>query len=454
MEFRKVLALRGPNIWASFSVLEAWVDLGALKDSASDELPGFNERLMSWLPTLIEHRCSIGKRGGFCERLRRGTYQAHILEHVTLELESLAGTEVGFGRARETSEEGVYKVVIEYEDETLGRACLESARALCLAAVYNQAFDVAAEVTRLRDLARQGQLEPGLAAIIQAARKRKIPVRRLDSGSLLQLGHGCRQRRVLAGQTDATGALAESIAHDNELTRMLLRAAGVPAAEGRAVVDAADAGAAAEELGLPVIVRPRHGQDAQAVARNLATRDQVVASFEKAAGETSSILVERSAAGADWRLLVVGTRLVAGLRCEDNADVTDLVHPEVAARAIDAAVIVGLDVAGIDITATDIRRPLEEQGGVITALHARPDFARHLRPAAGTARPVGEALVAHLFPEGQTGRIPIVAVTGVNGKTTTTRLIAHIVARTSDKGSWNGEARGSDLPAGRGNCRA
>src|SRR6201984_1211010 len=142
MEIRKVLVLRGPNYWANFPVLEAWVDLGSLKDSPSDELPGFNERLMAWLPTMIEHRCSVGERGGFFERLRRGTYQAHILEHVALELQSLASTEVGFGRTRETSEEGVYKVVIEYEDETLGRACLESARALCLAAVHNQAFDV------------------------------------------------------------------------------------------------------------------------------------------------------------------------------------------------------------------------------------------------------------------------------------------------------------------------
>jgi cyanophycin synthetase len=142
MELRKVRALRGPNIWASFPVLEAWVDLGPLKDSPSDELPGFNERLTAWLPSMVEHRCSVGTRGGFFERLRRGTYQAHILEHVTLELQSLAGTEVGFGRTRETCEEGVYKVAIEYEDEDLGRACLESAHQVCLAAVYNRPCDV------------------------------------------------------------------------------------------------------------------------------------------------------------------------------------------------------------------------------------------------------------------------------------------------------------------------
>src|SRR5262245_2316353 len=155
MEFRKVQALRGPNIWASYPVLEAWVDLGALKDSPSDELLGFNERLMSWLPSLIEHRCSVGARGGFFERLRRGTYQAHILEHVALELQTLAGTEVGFGRTRETAEDGVYKVALEYEDEDLARACLDAARAVCLAAVYGHAIDLPSEVRKLQELARR-----------------------------------------------------------------------------------------------------------------------------------------------------------------------------------------------------------------------------------------------------------------------------------------------------------
>ncbi len=172
MEFRKILALRGPNYWANFPVLEAWVDLGALKDSPSDELPGFNDRLMSWLPTMIEHRCSIGERGGFFERLRRGTYQAHILEHVTLELQELIGMPVGFGRAREMSEDGVYKVVVEYEEEEVGRACLLAGRELCLAAVYDRPYDVKAEVERLRKLAQKVKLGPSTAAIVAAATAR------------------------------------------------------------------------------------------------------------------------------------------------------------------------------------------------------------------------------------------------------------------------------------------
>jgi cyanophycin synthetase len=371
MEFRKVQALRGPNIWANFPVLEAWLDLGPLKDSPSDELPGFNERLMAWLPTLVEHRCSVGTRGGFFERLRRGTWQAHILEHVALELQTLAGSEVGFGRTRETSEDGVYKVALEYEDEALGRASLEVGRRLCLAAVYDQPFDVEGEVRKLRELAERGRPEPGLAAVLEAARRRRIPVFRLGDGILLQLGHGARQRRLLGAQTDRGSALAESIASDAELTRDLLRSVGVP------------------------------------------------------------VPGDEPPAGAAWRLLVVGHRVVAALRRDPAGDVdaTDQVHPEVAARAVEAARMIGLDVAGVDITAASLGRPLEEQGGAVTGLVARPDLAPHLRPAAGPARPVGEALVGHLFPEGQTGRIPVAAITGVNGKTTTTRLLAHIVAR-------------------------
>jgi cyanophycin synthetase len=412
MEFRKVLALRGPNIWAHFPVLEAWIDLGPLKESASDELSGFNERLMRWLPTLIEHRCSVGTRGGFFERLRRGTYQAHILEHVALELQSLAGTEVGFGRTRETSEEGVYKVAVRYEVEELGRASLEAARRLCLAAVHDHPFDVEAELAGLRELARCTRPDGGTALVLQAARQRRLPVRQLTPEGLLRLGQGVKARRFLAGQTDATGALAESVAHDNELARFLLRGVGVPVPEGRPVGDAEDAWAAAEELGLPVTLRRRYGNDPAAVRRELRNRDEVLAAHEELGRDGYSLLLERWVPGQEWRLLVAGGRVVAG---QD-------VHPEVAARAVEAVGAVGLDVAGVDVSAADLARPLEEQGGVVTGLDPRPDLARHGLPAA-------EALLAQMFPAGQTGRIPVVAVTGVNGKTTTTRLIAHLVGR-------------------------
>src|SRR5262249_46768389 len=196
MEFRKVLALRGPNIWANFPVLEAWVDLAKYNDHSSDEVPGFNDRLMTWLPTLIEHRCSVGERGGFFQRLRRGTYPAHILEHVTLELQALAGSDVGYGKARETSEVGVYRVIVEFDEEDLARACLECARELFLAAFHDRPFDVQGEIAKLRELARSLLPDPSTAAILKAARKRRVPVRNFGRGAPLQLGYGAQQRRL------------------------------------------------------------------------------------------------------------------------------------------------------------------------------------------------------------------------------------------------------------------
>jgi cyanophycin synthetase len=326
MEFRKVLALRGPNYWANFPVLEVWVDLGELKDSSSDELPGFNERLMNWLPTMIEHRCSIGHRGGLFERLRRGTYQAHILEHVALELQSLAGCEAGFGRTRETAEEGVYKVAIEYAEESVARRALELARDCCLAAVFDRPFQVAAAVKELRVLAEQTRLGPSTGSIVRAAIARGIPARRLNTGSLVQLGYGSKQRRILASETDRTSAIGESIAQDKELTRTLLAAVGVPVPHGRPVESAEDALEAAADIGYPVVVKPQYGNQGRGVATNLKSKDEVLRAFEAARLEEETVMVEKFAPGDDYRLLVIGDRLVAAARREPAQVIGDGVH--------------------------------------------------------------------------------------------------------------------------------
>lgn len=508
MEFRKILALRGPNIWANFPVIEAWVDLGELKDRPSNSIPGFNDRLMTWLPTMIEHRCSVGERGGFFQRLRDGTYMAHILEHVTLELQTLAGVEVSYGRARETAEEGVFKVTFKYREETLARACLQAARELCLAAVHDQPFDPQATVGKLRELGERVLLGPSTNAIVQAARARNIPHFRLNTRSLVQFGYGAKQRRIQAAETDRTSAIGESIAQDKELTRMVLQAIGVPTPEGRPVSDAEDAWEAAEEIGVPVVVKPQDGNQGRGVATNLTTREQVLAAYEAASKQSDSILVEKYAPGQDYRLLVVGGKLVAAARRDSarvtgdgvhtirqlvdiantdprrgdhhakvlskiyldeialavlteqgltpdsvpaagqvalirrNAnlstggtatDVTDLVHASVAARAVDAAKAVGLDIAGVDIVAQNVSVPLEEQGGVILEVNAAPGLRMHLAPSAGLPRPAGEAIIDMMFEPGNDGRIPIVAVTGVNGKTTVTRFIAHILKGTGQR---------------------
>jgi len=505
MEFRKVSALRGPNVWANFPVLEVWVDIGDFEQRPSDVLPGFNERLMAWLPSMVEHRCSIGERGGFFERLRRGTWMAHILEHTTLELQTLAGTPVGFGRARETGEVGVYRVAIAYQEEQVARECLVVARQLLLAAVNDQVFDVTGEVQRLRSLAQDICLGPSTRGIVDAARARMIPARRLNDANLVQLGYGSQQRRIMAAETDGTGAIAQEIAQDKELTRALLKSVGVPAPEGRPVTSAEDAWIAATEIGGAVVVKPQDGNQGRGVATNLTSREQVMAAYEAAVRESSSVLVERYLPGNDYRVLVVGGKVVAAARREpahvigdglrtvaelikqvnsdprrgdDHAtslskirldavslavlaeqsltpesipatgqivlirrnanlstggtaiDVTDRVHPSVAARAVDAARVVGLDIAGVDVVACDISRPLEEQNGGIVEVNAAPGLRMHLQPSIGLPRPVGEAIVDMLFPNNGSGRIPIVAVTGVNGKTTTTRFIAHIVKGT------------------------
>ena len=507
MEFRKVLALRGPNVWANFPVLEAWVELGTYKDCSSDEQPGFNDRLTSWLPTMVEHRCSEGVRGGFFERLRRGTYPAHILEHITLEIMSLAGSEVGYGRTRSTSEDGVYKVAIEYEEEPFGRRALEVGRELFLAAIHDRPLDVSAEVAKLRDLLHEVRLGPSTGAIVKAAKERGIPVRRMNASSLVQLGWGVNQRRIQTAETDRTGAIAEGIAQDKELTRALLAPIGVPVPKGRSVASAEDAWVAAEDIGVPVVVKPQHGNQGRGVATNLHSRDQVVAAYASARAQSSdhSVIVEKFAPGDDYRVLVVGDKVVAasrrepahvvgdglnsvaGLLVAKNADprrgdghatslskikldeiavcvladqglepdsvpvegrkvlirrnanlstggtaedVTDRVHPEVAARCVEAARMVGLDIAGIDVVTRDIGRSLESQGGVIVEVNAGPGLRMHLEPSSGMPRSVGRDIIEMMFPEGHDGRVPVVAVTGTNGKTTVTRFIAHLLRST------------------------
>ncbi|WP_315385195.1 cyanophycin synthetase [Microvirgula aerodenitrificans] len=498
IEILRVISLRGPNMWTYRPVLEAWVDIGELEECPSNTLPGFYERLSSWLPSLIEHRCSYGERGGFLRRVEEGTWPGHILEHVTLELQNLAGMPGGFGKARETPIRGVYKVVVRAWHEDVTRAALYAARDLVMAAIEDRPFDVAAVVDTLRDLVDDHCLGPSTACIVDAADDRDIPYFRLNTGNLVQLGYGARQRRIWTAETDRTSAIAESISRDKDLTKTLLEACGVPVPEGRYVRSPEDAWEAAEEIGVPVVVKPYDGNHGRGVFTNLNTREEVEAAYKVAIDEGSGVIVERFVEGLEHRLLVVGGKLVAAARGEeawvvgngretvrelidsqlnsdprrgrtedhplntvrlDTAarldlkrqgfepdsvvpagvdvliqrngnvafDVTDIVHPEVAAAVSLAARTVGLDIAGVDLVTRDITRPLEEQRGAIVEVNAGPGLLMHLRPADGTPRPVGSAIAAHLFPEGEDGRIPIVGITGSNGKTVVARLVARLL---------------------------
>ncbi|MBV6273998.1 cyanophycin synthetase [Alcaligenaceae bacterium CGII-47] len=497
IEFLNILFLRGPNIWAYRSVIEAWVDIGQFEDYPSNKLPGFYERLSQCLPTLAAHRCSIGEYGGFLLRVREGTWIGHILEHVTLELQSLAGMPGGLGRARETPVLGVYKIIVRAWYEPVTRAALYAARDLVMAAVEDRPYDVQGAVAALRVLAEKLSLGPSTACIVDAADDRDIPAIRLSDANLVQLGYGANQRCIWTAETSRTSAIAESISRNKHLTKSLLQACGVPVPEGRMVESVEQAWEAAQDIGLPVVIKPSDGNHGRGVFTNLMTRAEIQTAYDIAVDEGSGVVVERFIQGDEHRLLVVGGRMVAAARGDaatvrgdgvstindlidqqlnsdprrgreegqplnpirlDSAallelqrqglsadsvpaaqaevliqrngnvsiDVTDAVHPSVAAAVALAARVVGLDIAGVDLVAQDISQPLYEQRGAVVEVNAGPGLLMHLNPASGTPRPVGQTIVNYLFPEGDSGRIPIVGISGSHGKTTVARLVARL----------------------------
>lgn len=493
--------LRGPNIWTYRPALEVWLDLGALEDYPSNRLPGLTERLTAWLPALLEHHCGVGERGGFLQRLQEGTWCGHILEHVVIELLNLAGMPTGFGQTRSTSQHGVYRMVFRARDEQVARVALAQGHRLLMAAINDQPFDVAAAVARVRTEVDERYLGPSTACIVTAATERGIPHIRLNDGNLVQLGYGARQRRIWTAESEFTSAIAEGIACDKDLTKSLLQSCGVPIPEGRVVHSPEEAWEAAQNIGLPVVVKPTDGNHGRGVTLDLRRREDIEAAFHVAEPEGSEVMVERYIPGSEHRLLVVGSKVVAAARGEVVSitgngtstvaelidaqlnsdprrgyeeeyplelidvysnravqlelqrqgldadavpaagrqvivqrngnvavDCTDEVHPEVAYTAALAAKVVGLDIAGIDLVAQDIARPLQEQGGAIVEVNAGPGLLMHLKPAVGAPQPVGQAIVEHLFPADDAhqpaGRIPVVGVAGSRN----TALIARLVA--------------------------
>jgi cyanophycin synthetase len=493
MEISRIRALRGPNLWSRRTSLEAIVSCTAAeRDIAA--LPKFESQLRARFPE-IKFLEPVGSDHPFSI--------AQALEAAALCLQAQAGCPVTFSRVVETVQPGTYQVVVEYTEEAVGRLALELAQTLCYAALEDRPFDLESALSRLRDLDEDIRLGPSTGAIVQAAVARGIPYRRLTEGSMVQFGWGSRQRRIQAAETSRTSAIAESIAQDKELTKMLLDAAGVPVPHGRSVEDAEDAWKAATEIGVPVVVKPRDGNQGKGVAVNIKTREEVLAAFDVACAISSDVIVERYLSGHDYRLLVVGDQLVAAarrappqvigdgehsigelieqvnrdprrsdghatsltkIRLDDIAratlakhgyatdsippkgepvvlrnnanlstggtatDVTEDVHPEMAARAVEAARMVGLDICGVDVVCESVLKPLEEQGGGIVEVNAAPGLRMHLQPSFGKGRPVGEAIISAMFQDGDDGRIPVVAVAGTNGKTTTVKLIAHLLA--------------------------
>jgi len=492
MEVSRVRALRGPNLWSHHTSVEAIVACTP-EEASIDALAGFESRLRVRFPQM-----GALQPYGHDDRVPL----AQVLELVARTLQAEAGCPVTFSRTTATLETGIYQVVVEYSEEDVGRLALDLAQQLIQSARDDTPFDLAAALKQLRDLDEDVRLGPSTGSIVQAAVARNIPFRRMTEGSMVMFGWGSRQRRIQAAEIDATGAIAESIAQDKELTKKLLDAAGVPVPQGRSVVDPDDAWAAAMEIGLPVVIKPKDGNQGKGVTVNVTTREQLDAGFKAASEFRDDILVERYLPGHDYRLLVVGDKMVAAARREppqvigdgkhtvrelveevnrdprrgdghatsltkirfddialgtlvqqgmnadsvpalgqrvvlrNNAnlstggtatDVTDDVHPEVAERAIAAAHMIGLDICGVDLVADSVLKPMEDVGGGIVEVNAAPGLRMHLAPSFGKPRAIGEAIIDTLFKDGDDGRIPVVAVTGTNGKTTTVRLIAHLL---------------------------
>ena len=491
MEVSRIRALRGPNLWSRHTAIEAIVTCPEAERSLAPNHP-IEQRLRRIFPEVgpIE-----GNRSG------QAPSMAHALEKVTLALQAHAGCPVTFSRTTATGEPGVYQVVVQYSEEAVGRLALELAEQLCKAATEGHGFDLESALAQLHELDEDVRLGPSTGAIVDAAVARGIPFRRLTDGSLVQFGWGAEQRRIQAAEVDSTSAIAESIAQDKDLTKKLLHASGVPVPLGRPAQTPDEAWAIALEVGLPVVVKPQDGNQGKGVTVNITERSAFDSAYATAE-RYGTVMVEKFLPGHDYRLLVVGNKLIAAARREpplvvgdgkhtvrqlvdlvnadprrgtghstsltkirfddiaigrlhaqdlepesvpekgrrvilrNNAnlstggsatDVTDDVHPEVAARVVEAAQMVGLDICGVDVVCESVLRPLEEQNGGIVEVNAAPGLRMHISPSYGKGRDVGNAVIDQMFPNGATGRIPVIAVTGTNGKTTTVRLTAHLL---------------------------
>ena len=494
MEVTRIRALRGPNLWSHHTAIQAVVTCAPAQWDVAD-MQGFETRLRARFPEIspfqpIGHADTVPL--------------ARVLELATLGLQAQAGCPVTFSCTKPTLEAGVFQVVMEYSEEAVGRLALELAQNLCHSALDDTPFDLTSVLHQLRELDEDVRLGPSTGSVVNAALARNIPYSRMTDGSMVRFGWGSKQRRIQAAEIDATSAIAEAIAQDKELSKRLLHAAGVPVPRGRAVRDADDAWKAAQEVGLPVVVKPLDGNQGKGVTVNILNEAHLRAAYAVATEFRDTVLVERYLPGNDFRLLVVGDKLVAAARRDppkvlgdgvhtvaqlvdmvnadprrgdghatsltkirfddiargclrsqgfeadaipqkgqrinlrNNAnlstggsatDVTDDVHPDVAARAVTAAHMVGLHICGVDLVCDSILRPIEEQGGGVVEVNAAPGLRMHLSPSFGKGRPVGEAIMSSLFKNGQDGRIPVVAVTGTNGKTTTVRLISHLLAQ-------------------------
>ncbi|MFN8309580.1 MAG: cyanophycin synthetase [Chitinophagales bacterium] len=503
MKILETKVMRGPNVWSNYrhQIIVLKIDLEELEAWPSNKIEGFGERLKTLLPSLYYHRCSEGREGGFFHRIEQGTWMGHVIEHIALEIQSLAGMEVGYGRTRSTGATGIYNVVFSYELERAGVEAGRMAVAITEALIAGQSYDLEKDLEILKNMKRRNGLGPSTQAIVAEALKRNIPVRRLNDRSMVLLGLGKNQRRIRATITDATSNVAVDLASDKDETKNALAAAHIPVPKGVLIRSEEELQTAISEIGFPIVLKPLDGNHGRGITTNILNETQALQAFQRANQIADLVIVEKFIRGDDYRFLVVNYKLVAAshrtpasvkgdgistiseligrvnndprrgdshenvltkivvdqetesllkarnytlqsvlpneevllLKHTANissggtaADVTDLVHPYNKFLAERAARIIGLDICGIDIIANDISKPLNGSNGAVLEVNAAPGFRMHVAPSSGIPRNVAEPVIDMLFPNKANGRIPLIAVTGTNGKTTTVRLLAHL----------------------------
>jgi cyanophycin synthetase len=510
MKILKIQALRGPNLWSirRTKLIQMRLDLEELEERPTDKIEGFRERIEALLPSLIEHRCSEGCYGGFFQRVDRGTWMGHVIEHIALEIQTLAGMNVGFGRTRETKTSGVYNVVFNYLEEKVGVYAAKASVRIAEALISGEEYDLSEDIQNMKEIREDVRLGPSTGSIVEEAVSRGIPFLRLGRNSLIQLGAGVNQMRFQATITCKTSNIAVDIACNKEQTKKMLDDASIPVAKGGICYDEEDLQETIDDIDYPIVIKPLDGNHGKGASINVTNWEDAVKGLKHAKEYSRRVIVEKFITGFDFRVLVINNEVVAAAqrvpahvigngkntiqelidiinedprrgyghenvlteitidrsteRLIKNAgytlesvlseeetlylkstanlstggtsvDVTDLMHPENVFIAERISRVIGLDICGVDIMAPNLTQSLKENGGVILEVNAAPGFRMHLAPSEGLPRNVAAPVIDMLYPPGKPSRIPIISVTGTNGKTTTTRLIAHIVKNNNYK---------------------